>query len=368
MKKRTGLLLFFVFFFFSGASASDIPSAEEMVRALKPQKNRGLIRGLADMGKSDERPRITLRLQFAMDSAKLKGEDIPPLRNLGKALQDPELCTYVFKIEGHTCDLGSHDYNSRLSRKRAAAVQDFLMRNFGLSKTQFEIAGYGEMQPEVPNTGESARKQNRRVVIKNTLQKVSLNTPGSGKVAVQLKCIRDFQEDVVKDGDTLTQQNAYAVEFKPRKRLYVYIYQSDSAGKLSCLFPNPQFSVVRNPVKAGHLYRVPGQGKVFHLDANTGREDIIVFAAESALAEPDRICRNLLNNPSAPSEGEMMMASKGKSRAFIIKEKRGVAGIADDFRDTPVMTAAAPQVKKPAPVPKKKSRDIFVWKRYFMHE
>ncbi len=366
MKKNAVLIAILCFLSVSAAYASDIPAVEEIIKNLMPQepaKSRGLIRGVGGVQTSDENPQITLHLQFEMDSAKLRDEDIPPLQNLGKAMQDAALTAYIYKIEGHTCDLGSSQYNRDLSRRRAQAVRDFLVRNFGMSPRQFETAGYGEMQPLVPNTDETARQQNRRVVIKNTLQKTALSRPVQEKVAVELKCIRNFQEEVVKDGDRLTQENGYALEFITRQNLHVYIYQSDSAGKLTLLFPSPRFSAVKNPVKGGILYRIPEQGKILRLDQNAGREDIIVFAAERVLTEPDEICKGILGNPLAPSEGVMVAEASDRGFKIIIKDEPGVAGVAADPQ-----SLNSPKKTQRPPVSKKSGNDLFVWKRYFIHE
>ncbi len=366
MKKHASFTAIMCFLFLSWAVASDIPSVEEIIEKLQPK---GLARGVGGVQLSDEKPQVTLHLQFELDSAKLRSEDIPPLRNLGKALKSATLSTYVYKIEGYTCDLGSHEYNKDLSRRRAQTVQNFLVQNFGFSPRQFETAGYGKTLPIVPNTDERARKQNRRVVIKNTLQKITLNKPMQEKVAVQMKCIRNFLEDVVKDGDRLTQENGYSVEFMPRQNLHVYIYQSDSAGKLIRLFPNSEFSAVSNPVRAGSLYRIPEKGKVFHPDQNTGREDIIVFAAERVLTEPDEICKGILGNSSAPSGG-VMVAETADSGEFktVRKEDRGVAGVADDpHSDSPTSHVKKKKTARP-PASKKNGDILFVWKRYFIHE
>jgi len=375
MKKHAAMMTVLCFLFVSGASASDIPSVEELIKNLLPEKQmqtRGLIRGVDGMQASGETPQLTLHLQFEMGSVKLKKEDLPPLRNLGQALQNAELRAYVYKIEGHTCDLGSHAQNNDLSRRRAQAVRDFLVNNFGLSRDQFEIAGYGKTQPLVPNTDEAAREQNRRVVIKNMMQKTGFSQPLQGKIAAEVKCIRNFQEDVVRDGDRLSQENGYAVEFMPRQNLHVYIYQSDAAGKLTRLFPNPQFSDLSNPVRAGGLYRIPEYGKVMRLDQNTGREDIVLFAAPNVLKNPDEICKGILGNPSAPSEGVMVAQSRNRGIKIVMKDDRGVEGVADDPVRKQHSDSAAPHVKKKkgghTPVSKKSGNDLFVWKRYFIHE
>ena len=66
------------------------------------------------------------------------------------------------RIEGHTCDIGSNQFNRELSGKRAKAVADFLKQQ-GVSSTRLRTVGKGEIDPLVPNTTSGNRKINRRV-------------------------------------------------------------------------------------------------------------------------------------------------------------------------------------------------------------
>jgi len=68
------------------------------------------------------------------------------------------------RIEGHTDNTGSDDYNQNLSEKRADAVKDWLIEN-GCSPDNLTTIGYGESKPIVSNDSESGRQQNRRVEI-----------------------------------------------------------------------------------------------------------------------------------------------------------------------------------------------------------
>ncbi len=69
-------------------------------------------------------------------------------------------------IEGHTCSLGTVDYNAVLSLNRAAAVRSWLIEEHQINPTQIEIRGFGEMRPLASNAHESGRKLNRRVEFK----------------------------------------------------------------------------------------------------------------------------------------------------------------------------------------------------------
>lgn len=69
-----------------------------------------------------------------------------------------------FEIVGHTCDLGSKQGNLRLSRQRAQALHDFLIRN-GVPAERLKSRGVADAEPVAPNTNEANRRKNRRVEI-----------------------------------------------------------------------------------------------------------------------------------------------------------------------------------------------------------
>lgn len=68
-------------------------------------------------------------------------------------------------ITGHTDDLGSAAHGRELSQQRADAVARVLRRGLPAGDFPFTTAGRGEDDPAVPNTSESNRRINRRVVV-----------------------------------------------------------------------------------------------------------------------------------------------------------------------------------------------------------
>ncbi len=69
--------------------------------------------------------------------------------------------TYIL-IEGHTDNVGTNEYNSGLSQRRADAVGNYL-RTAGVSASRLIIRWYGETQPKVSNDSDANRALNRRV-------------------------------------------------------------------------------------------------------------------------------------------------------------------------------------------------------------
>jgi outer membrane protein OmpA-like peptidoglycan-associated protein len=72
-------------------------------------------------------------------------------------------------ISGHTDDVGSDEYNMKLSIKRAESVQDFL-ESINVKPETITIKGFGESKPKFPNDTEEGRKKNRRIEI--TIEKM----------------------------------------------------------------------------------------------------------------------------------------------------------------------------------------------------
>ncbi|WP_177198075.1 OmpA family protein [Nitrosomonas communis] len=74
-------------------------------------------------------------------------------------------------IEGYTDSKGSQKANLELSKRRAQAVKDWLVRKKGIAESSITTYGYGETKPIAPNThpdgsdNPQGRQQNRRVEV-----------------------------------------------------------------------------------------------------------------------------------------------------------------------------------------------------------
>ncbi|EMR04431.1 OmpA family protein [Cesiribacter andamanensis] len=73
--------------------------------------------------------------------------------------QNPDL---RIEISGHTDDVGNAAYNQQLSEKRAQAVYQWLADQ-GIPAGRLKAKGYGQTQPQLPNTSDENRQQNRRI-------------------------------------------------------------------------------------------------------------------------------------------------------------------------------------------------------------
>ncbi len=66
------------------------------------------------------------------------------------------------QLSGHTDSIGTHQDNLVLSRQRADAVRDYLVKS-GISPQRITTKGYGETKPVVDNDTPEGRQKNRRV-------------------------------------------------------------------------------------------------------------------------------------------------------------------------------------------------------------
>jgi outer membrane protein OmpA-like peptidoglycan-associated protein len=67
-------------------------------------------------------------------------------------------------VVGHTDNVGSNDYNQKLSERRAHSVAQYL-ESRRVDGVRLALVGKGETQPIANNTSESGRQANRRVEI-----------------------------------------------------------------------------------------------------------------------------------------------------------------------------------------------------------
>ncbi len=66
------------------------------------------------------------------------------------------------RVEGHTDEKGSREYNIALAERRSQAVRRALMLQ-GAGDTQLTTVSYGEERPAAPGSDEAALEKNRRV-------------------------------------------------------------------------------------------------------------------------------------------------------------------------------------------------------------
>jgi outer membrane protein OmpA-like peptidoglycan-associated protein len=129
---------------------------EQMRERLKDQLNavlatresaRGLIVNMSDV-------------LFDFNKYSLKSDAREKLAKVsGILLSYPNL---KLQVEGYTDNIGSEEYNQKLSEERADSVRDYLVTE-GVAQPNISAAGYGKSDPVADNSTSSGRAENRRV-------------------------------------------------------------------------------------------------------------------------------------------------------------------------------------------------------------
>jgi OOP family OmpA-OmpF porin len=136
-------------------AAEPVPEKEEVVIPPEPEV-------------VPEKPEIVEKiilnaLRFDFDSAVIKPEFLPVLDEGVSIIQKHPEKKVV--IEGHTCWVGTEEYNQGLSLRRANSVKKYLIEK-GIAPDRLTAKGYGEENPVADNSSISGRRMNRRVEFK----------------------------------------------------------------------------------------------------------------------------------------------------------------------------------------------------------
>jgi len=99
-------------------------------------------------------------VQFAFDRYAIPERYVATIEAVAlKMKREPSL---RLEIDGHACDIGTAKYNQTLSRKRAIAVKNFLVKK-GIQTNRMAVKAFGDTRPVASNSTESGRARNRRV-------------------------------------------------------------------------------------------------------------------------------------------------------------------------------------------------------------
>ncbi len=100
-----------------------------------------------------------LRIQFAFDDYNLSTRSKENLEKIAGWLSKDSAAK--IQIEGHTCDIGTPEYNLALGERRANSAKKYL-EGLGVNAARISTISYGEERPMVPNSDEANRSKNRR--------------------------------------------------------------------------------------------------------------------------------------------------------------------------------------------------------------
>jgi len=97
---------------------------------------------------------------FDFNKADLKNDSFEELDRLVSFLNKNK--KIEIEISGHTDNVGSDDYNQKLSQQRVESVVAYLVSK-GIDKARLQAKGYGKIKPVVSNDTDEGRATNRRV-------------------------------------------------------------------------------------------------------------------------------------------------------------------------------------------------------------
>lgn len=101
---------------------------------------------------------FSLPIQFDYNSATLQPDSLPMLNAVAAGIKQVPGAKLV--IEGHTDAAGSDSYNQGLSKRRADAVKNYLVKQ-GTTASAFQVMGMGEARPL--EAADPYSEKNRRV-------------------------------------------------------------------------------------------------------------------------------------------------------------------------------------------------------------
>ena len=101
-------------------------------------------------------------VHFDFDRYTLRPEAVRVLEQAVTAMKAN--ATLRLTLEGHTCNIGTAEYNLALGERRAAAVREYLTSN-GVGADRLQTVSYGEERPKHDNSREETRRMNRRAAL-----------------------------------------------------------------------------------------------------------------------------------------------------------------------------------------------------------
>lgn len=103
---------------------------------------------------------VIQNLHFAFDKYDIQPQYYGLLNDVATRLKEVGPNVHV-RIDGHTDNIGTDEYNMGLSERRANSVRDYLISK-GVPAGQLSTQGFGKRNPAYPNDTADSRAKNRR--------------------------------------------------------------------------------------------------------------------------------------------------------------------------------------------------------------
>ena len=128
---------------------------------------------------------VTSGIQFDPNSAEIRPESFGVLREIGNYYRSRADSLTKFQIIGHTDSDGDAVKNLELSRLRADAVKQYLVKEYGLPADSIVTAGMGASVPIDKNTTIVGKANNRRVEFLSV--PITVKTGGEANLPITVK-------------------------------------------------------------------------------------------------------------------------------------------------------------------------------------
>lgn len=103
-----------------------------------------------------------LQVQFDFDKSNIKSVYQAQFEEIGQILKDNPGINMT--VEGHTCWIGTEEYNQGLSERRADSVKQKFVSDYGIAGDRISTIGFGETRPVADNETLEGRRKNRRAI------------------------------------------------------------------------------------------------------------------------------------------------------------------------------------------------------------
>jgi outer membrane protein OmpA-like peptidoglycan-associated protein len=107
------------------------------------------------------------KVLFGFDEDAVSVEQRNALFRVARTLRDAGID--ALRVDGHTDDVGTIEYNQLLSMRRAEAVARVLLA-CGFAREHLDVRGFGKTRPIADNRTAAGRAENRRVAIIVTVE------------------------------------------------------------------------------------------------------------------------------------------------------------------------------------------------------
>jgi len=111
-------------------------------------------------------PKIDLHVNFEFNRSDLTAGGKSQTEELGKLLEQMKEPGSQIVFIGHTDELGTDDYNQKLSLDRAEAVKRYLVERYSIASARIKTEGHGRREPLYKGTADDDNRLNRRVEVR----------------------------------------------------------------------------------------------------------------------------------------------------------------------------------------------------------